>query len=71
MSAHVTFTSEGVITSIALGDGALVDDEELAAELDLPPGFPKLSGPNAEHELIKAVERLRVKPGTATIEARS
>jgi hypothetical protein len=71
MKAHITYTADGTITSLAIGDGLLEAGEGISAEVDLPDDFPSLSGENAEAKVTKAVARLVVKPGTGTLEARS
>jgi len=72
MKARITYTADGAITSLAIGDG-LVDNEENAgegrsAEIDLPNDFPSLSGENAEAKVAKAVTRLVINPGTGTLD---
>jgi hypothetical protein len=63
MKAHVTYTKDGRVVSVVIGGSVEPDDDELAADVDLPDGFPSLSGPDAEREVAEAVARLRVGPG--------
>jgi hypothetical protein len=65
--AHVTYTQDGRIVSLALGESVVAGDDELGADLDLPDGFPSLTGPDAEREVARALARLRVGPDGATL----
>lgn len=42
MKAHITYTADGTITSLAIGDGPLEAEEGISAEVDLPDDFPSL-----------------------------
>jgi len=68
MKAHVTYTQDGRIVSVGLGDGSLLpEDGELSTAVELPDDFPSMSGPDAEQEVARAVARLKVGPdGTVT-----
>ncbi|GIG20440.1 hypothetical protein Cch01nite_11640 [Cellulomonas chitinilytica] len=63
MKAHVTYTQDGKITSVGLGGHLAAEDDERVAEVDLPASFPKLSGPDAERAVARAVAALVVRPG--------
>ncbi|MGY4642657.1 hypothetical protein [Cellulomonas sp. URHB0016] len=66
MKAHVTYTQDGRIVSVALGDGVVLsEDGELGTDVELPDGFPSMAGPDAEREVAAAVARLDVGPGGA------
>jgi hypothetical protein len=61
MKAHVTYTHDGKVASLALGDRLLGDDDGDSADVELPDDFPSLTGPDAEKEVARAVARLRRK----------
>jgi hypothetical protein len=64
MKAHVTYTKDGRVVSVGLGS-TLVPDDETGSDVELPDGFPRLSGPDAERQVAEAVARLRVGLGGA------
>jgi hypothetical protein len=69
VKALVSYTPDGTITSIALGDGLLGTTDD-GVVLQLPDDFPDLAGPGAEREVARAVAELVVNPGTAQLERR-
>ncbi|MBB2921346.1 hypothetical protein [Cellulomonas cellasea] len=59
----MTYTSDGQVASIGLGQHLLADDDDDGStEIDLPDDFPSLTGPDAEREVSRAVARLRRTP---------
>jgi hypothetical protein len=71
MRAHVTYTDDGRITSIGLGEGLLADDGSTSGEFELPADFPSLDGPDAEEQAVRALARLTVTPGSTTLQTRT
>ena len=69
MKAHITYTADGTITSLAIGDGPL-EAERVSPQRWTCRTTSQVSGENAEAKVAKAVARLVVKPGTGTLEAR-
>jgi hypothetical protein len=63
MKAHVTHTKDGRIVSVGLGSSLVPEGDAAGVDVELPDGFPSLSGPDAERAVAEAVARLRVGPG--------
>lgn len=71
MKAHVTYTQDGTIRSIALGEGVLADDDAASGDFELPAGFPDLSGPDAEQLAARALAGLAVDPASRRLVTRA
>ncbi|WP_315094686.1 hypothetical protein [uncultured Cellulomonas sp.] len=72
MRAHVTYTEDGTIRSIGLGDGLLADAEDgPSGDFELPAGFPDLSGPDAEQAASRALAALSVDPTSRRLVTRA
>ncbi len=64
MKAYVTYTNDGKVDSLGIGESLQPDDDVPGAQIDLPADFPTLSGRDAEREVARAVARLGRPAGT-------